>query len=95
MAIKEYEYLNNFLDGTEIFSGSISHVSWLKITDISGTISVPIIRVWYDDIITSDSLGAAKMTLEMSVIFNQLTQMIAQEDTLASMKDLMSRMSLF
>jgi hypothetical protein len=30
------------------FSHVISHVSWLKITDISGTISAPIIRVWSD-----------------------------------------------
>jgi hypothetical protein len=85
----------NFLDVNEIFSGYISHVNWLKITDISGTICVPIIRVWYD-IITSDSVGGAKMTAEMLVIFKQLTWTVAQEDTFAFVKasDLMSRLSL-
>jgi hypothetical protein len=51
------------------YSLAISSVSWLKITDISGTISVPIVT----------ALIGTKIEPEKSVIFNQLTRLVARE----------------
>jgi hypothetical protein len=53
------------------YSRAISCVSWLKITDVSGTISVPIIIAL---------MMGTEMIPETSVIFNQLRWLIARED---------------
>jgi hypothetical protein len=53
-------------------SRAISRVSWLNITDISGTISVPIIRAVL--------MMGTDMGPETSVIFKQLSRLIARKD---------------
>jgi hypothetical protein len=55
-------------------SWAINRVSCLKITDVSGTIPVPIIRA------SETLIMETEMVSETSVIFNQLTRLIARED---------------
>jgi hypothetical protein len=52
-------------------SRAINHVSWFKITDVSGTIYVSIIR---------DMMIGTEMVPETSVVFYQLARLIASED---------------
>jgi hypothetical protein len=51
-------------------SRAIRRVSWLKVTNVSGTIPTPIMRIRYD---------TSKMVPETSVIFNQITRLRALE----------------
>jgi hypothetical protein len=51
-------------------SQAVSRVSWLKLTDVSGTMSVPYSRA---------VIMRTEMVSETSVIFNQLTRLIARE----------------
>jgi hypothetical protein len=58
-------------------SRAISRVRWLKITDISGTISVRHHRGY--GVIMALMMGT-EMVPETSVMFNQLTWMIVREN---------------
>jgi hypothetical protein len=51
------------------YSRAISLDQWLKMTDVSRTISMPIIRVCY----------LTEMVTEMSVIYKQVTRLTTRE----------------
>jgi hypothetical protein len=55
---------------------SISRVSWLKITDVSGAAPVSIIKVWRPQILEMET----ELVPETSVNFNQLTRLIDREE---------------
>jgi hypothetical protein len=72
-------FLSGATDQSRLIKSSqaIRRVSWLKITDVSGTISVPLIRISCQILIL---LMRTEMVLEASVILNRSARLIGQDD---------------